>query len=54
MEVVSRRMNERIEAAKMEREEMEIDLLEIARLLWHKAWVILLLCLIIGSGCVGA
>lgn len=33
MEVVSRRMNERIEAAKMEREEMEIDLLEIARLL---------------------
>lgn len=53
MEVVSRRMNERIEAAKMEREEMEIDLLEIARLLWHKAWVILL-CLIIGAGVFGA
>ena len=42
-------MNERIEAAKMEREEMEIDLLEIARLLWHKAWVILL-CLIKKTG----
>ena len=53
MEVVSRRMNERIEAAKMEREEMEIDLLEIARLLWRKAWVILL-CLIIGAGAFGA
>lgn len=46
-------MNERIEASKMEREEMEIDLLEIARLLWHKAWVILL-CLIIGAGAFGA
>lgn len=33
-------------------EEMEIDLLEIARLLWRKAWIIIL-CLVVGAGIAG-
>ena len=36
-----------MEEMRRENEEVEIDLLEIAHLLWRKAWAILL-CLIIG------
>ena len=42
-------MGEQIERNKQE--EMEIDLLEIARLLWRKAWIIIL-CLVAGAGTV--
>lgn len=43
-------MGEQIERNKQE--EMEIDLLEIARLLWRKAWIIIL-CLVAGAGIAG-
>lgn len=43
-------MGEQIERNKQE--EMEIDLLEIARLLWRKAWIIIL-CLVVGAGIAG-
>ncbi|MFR3391516.1 MAG: Wzz/FepE/Etk N-terminal domain-containing protein [[Clostridium] scindens] len=42
-----------MEEMRRENEEMEIDLLEIAHLLWRKAWAILL-CLIIGAALVGS
>lgn len=43
-------MGEQLE--RIEAEEMQIDLLEIARLLWRKAWIIIL-CLVIGAGIAG-
>lgn len=43
-------MGEQMERNKQE--EMEIDLLEIARLLWRKAWIIIL-CLVVGAGIAG-
>ena len=42
-----------MEEMRRENEEVEIDLLEIAHLLWRKAWAILL-CLIIGAALVGS
>ena len=43
-------MGEQMERNKQE--EMEIDLVEIASLLWRKAWIIIL-CLAVGAGIAG-
>lgn len=49
-EDVNRTMVEQMEMK--EQDEMQIDLLEIIRLIWRKAWIILL-CLFLGAGIAG-